>query len=317
MLHPVQLGPGADGGGQRRCRRGRPAFAQDQVQQQVEGTFEHRCADGVTHGRQPKSRSRPQSPCVISPSTTRLSSTVTGRPARYKFTGTPELVVHRSPDDPSLQVHRVGARTSSGFTHRPVHHRRPAPRDLLRHPAHRRPPPSKPPGCGAQLGPGPHDATAPASSTCTPTVPKAPARSVRSAWKMARTLRPCLDPDVCAVRAEPRLRSTPSWPGSSVRDRHGRAQPHDPVQGTSPARQGGKRRPGVGRALPLPGAAGRRHPPSTTPTGSPSARTSVAHRADLRRRRALQRPLRRDLRAAQGPPSPSRSRVMDLQGADR
>ena len=61
--------------------------------------------------------------------------------------------------------------------------------------------------------------------------------------------------------------------GAGVPDRLRRGQPDDAVQGQEPARGHGRR---DGRAVHLPGAAGRRHPASTRPTRCRSARTSAS-----------------------------------------
>ena len=56
----------------------------------------------------------------------------------------------------------------------------------------------------------------------------------------------------------------------------------------------------VRRAVHLPGADGRRHPPLRHRPGARGRRPAPAPRADPRRRRALQQPLRRHLRRARG-----------------
>ena len=81
-----------------------------------------------------------------------------------------------------------------------------------------------------------------------------------------------LDPDRCILFVQSHVRGAHRADlDPQLRGHDGRAAPHDPVQGQG---QG----PGVGqrRAVRLPGAHGRRHPRSTTPTRCRSATTSAS-----------------------------------------
>ena len=99
------------------------------------------------------------------------------------------------------------------------------------------------------------------------------------------------------------------WLVSSVTS-YGQLQADDAVQG-----QGASGSDFVSAgALHLPGADGRRHPALPDRRRSGRRRPAPAPRADARRRRAVQRALRRDVRRSRGPTFPSvGARIMDLQ----
>ena len=118
------------------------------------------------------------------------------------------------------------------------------------------------------------------------------------------------------LRAEPRPRAHPADLAPRVHHGHGRAAPHDPVQG-----QGEGPGRGAGRPLHLPGAHGGRHPALRRHPRPGGRRPAPAPRAHPGGGRPLQQPLRRDLRRPRGghprnrgpghgPPAP---RAQDVQ----
>ena len=107
------------------------------------------------------------------------------------------------------------------------------------------------------------------------------------------------------VRAEPRRRALPARLGDGVHRQLRRAEPDDPVQGEVGQARGRLR---LGRAVHLPGAAGRRHRPlrrrrgarsattsastSRSPATSRSASTTASATRSSSRRRSCRRPAR-------------------------
>ena len=209
--------------------------AQIRCSNRLEGTFEHRCADGVTHGRQPGGRSRPLQ-----------SHTRHFRPPP------PNFVVHRSPDDlPAVHTGVAPNLSSTGHrTTRPAKFTGSAPGTQVGargtgRGTHRRPcpapsPASSPPAtstsetlpgaAGAQRVQDQHDAdSSTASSTRTPTVPRPPGEVGALSPRDGPDLSPRSTP-TCTLFVQNVSEHAESSP-VPVRDRHGRAQPHDPVQG--------------------------------------------------------------------------------------
>ena len=95
------------------------------------------------------------------------------------------------------------------------------------------------------------------------------------------------------LRAEPRARALPARLDHGVQRVLRRAVAHGPVQGQVGQARG---RVHLGRAVHLPGPAGGRHPPLRRRRGPRRRRPAPARRDHPRHRRALQRPLRRDVR---------------------
>ena len=112
---------------------------------------------------------------------------------------------------------------------------------------------------------------------------------------------------------EPRDRARRGGVAALGRDELRPARQDDPVQGQG--RPAGVR---LRRPLHVPGADGRGHPPLPDRHRPDRRRPAAAPRARARRRRAVQLPLRRDLRrAARASTRRSAARIMDLQEPTR
>ncbi len=138
-----------------------------------------------------------------------------------------------------------------------------------------------------------------ASSTCTrsrsPT--SRPRCASRCTTRRRSLLAAGLDPEpLHLLPPERRPRAHRADLAAVERDRVRRAEPDDAVQGEV----GRAARPRLGRAVRLPGAAGRGRARLPRARGAGRRGPAPAHRADARRRDALQRALRRDAGRARG-----------------